>query len=181
MTHTAPHPDDTDRLSDTSRAVVRAAFDDGAWSRALDDLGPVAVASILKRVLADIGDQEQHRMHGLSEARDNVMLSDDEYQAVKRNYHLWKRSIAEVRQRVRLRLAEVQPFAQKLIDEHQADRRTLVVLAKRIWLWEEGREDRLEEALDDFTISDTVGDPTQPRKTLRALVEEIARDGEVTP
>lgn len=167
---------------DLERAIVRATFDQSDWERTVDAIGPAALALTLKKVIKDIGDQEQRWMYGLSEARTDVDVSDDEYDLRKRNFARWKRSTSEVRQAVRKRLKEIQPIAQRLHDEHQADRRSLSILARRLWLWEEGLDDHLDDALDDWTISGSVGDPTHPRTTLREHVMDIlARNGEVTP
>lgn len=169
-------------LSAMSRALVAATFHQDEWEEVLEMYGPLAVVTVLKRVLADIGSQEQKRTQGLAALRfDSGQTSRDDYRNAKRNYHHWKRSIEEVRQRLRLRIAEVQPLAQALVDEHQADRRALVVLAKRVWLWEEGRDDRLDYALDELTVSGSVGDPTRPRQPLREVVERIEREVGVLP
>lgn len=165
-------------LSVMSRSLVAAAFEDDEWAEVLSDYDPVAVVSVLKRVLVDIGSQEQRRAQGLAALRHD---SPDDYHSAKLNFHHWKRSVEEVKSRLRLRISEVQPFAQALIDEHQADRRALIVLAKRVWLWEEGREDRLDYALDELTVSATVGDPTRPRDRLRDVVERIEAEVGVLP
>lgn len=184
MAHSAPPmvrpTSEPEVMSAMSRAMVQATFDEDAWRQVLETHDPVTVVNILKRVLADIGDQEQRRINGLATARVDEFIDDDTYAKIKRDFHLWKRSIAEVRQRLRRRIAEVQPVAQSLRDSHQADRRSLVILAKRIWLWENGLDDRLDYALDDCTISES-GEPTMERKTLRELMREIAQQGEVTP
>lgn len=166
-----------------SRQLVAATFDDERWAEVLEDHDPVFLATELKRVIRDIGQQEQLRLQGLAQTRTDPEVNDDEYEATRRNLAAWKRSVARVRASIGKRLADVQPRAQDIIDAHQADRRSLVILAKRLWLWEEGAdEDGLDTALDDCSISDSINDPSAGRKTLRELVlEMLDRNGVIEP
>lgn len=167
------------RHATTRSDFVHRAMNDDLWAGLLEELGPVALAEQIKRKIASIGQQEQARNSSLAAARTDDSIPDDEYEVMKRGFLTWRRSVARIRTRLQQRLAEIQPEAQALIDAHQADRRALTVLAKRTWLWEEGREDRLEYALDDFTISD--GPQLQERITLRDLIERIATQGVIEP
>lgn len=160
-----------------SAALVRSVMDDADWKVVLEEYGVILMAAELKRVLKQLGQEELLRANGLGAARNDDTVTDEAYDVMKRGLHAWRRSASRIRIKVRERLAEIQPAATALIDAHQGDHRALVVLAKRIWLWEEGKEDRLEEALDQFTISN---DPEgRTRITLRELVERIAASGPV--
>lgn len=154
--------------------------DDARWIEFLDQHGPVLAAAELKRLRRSLGEEEVERNNILRAAADSPHVTDRRLAAMRQDHKAWLRGVAKRREQINDRLRYVQASAQALIDAHQSDRRALVVLAKRIWLWEEGREDRLEEALDDFTISDSC-DSTR-RKTLRDLIEEMLASGtEITP
>lgn len=164
--------------------VRNAMAPDDEWAVFAEHHNPVVLVSEMKRVIADIGQQEHHRAQGLGLLRDDpIAVANGDYETARRGHRIWKRSIAQVIPRLRQRIADLQPQAQALVDAHQADRRSLVVLAKRIWLWEEGLEDDgLDDALDDVTISEGAGDLVFDRKTLRDLIGEFLENGqEINP
>lgn len=158
-----------------TRALVQAAMDDDQWADLVEDCDPVLLASELKRIISDIGRQEQMRNAGLALARTEASAED--YETARRGFLAWRRSIARVVPKLRERANQIRPAAQQIHDRAQLDRRNLVILAKRIWLWEEGLEDRLEYALDECHISEA----TSPdgKKTLRQLIDELRADGTV--
>lgn len=160
--------------------IVDVLRDDAAWIEFLDDHGPVVAMAEIKRLLDDLGQQEQSRIQGIAAAKSDPAVPDEQYEAMKRGLAAWRRRITTVRVGANARLSQVKASATTLIDSAAADRRALVILAKRIWLWEEGLEDRLEDALDDCTISD---DPEgRTRITLRELVKDMQNRGqEITP
>lgn len=164
------------RLGDATREIVKAAFHDETWLPVLAVHDQADLLQILRRVIADMGSQEQERLAGLSAARTDDEVDDEMYDVMHRNYQLWLRSASRVRQKVRYRINEIQPSVQAQIDHHQADRRALVILARRIFAWEEGADDdEMDTALDDVTVSCAPQDPSQGRRTLRSLMEEILR------
>lgn len=164
--------------SDLTRAVVDAAFDDTTWAAAVRDLGPEQAVAILKGVYADIGLQIHQRAAAMANTRDSDTVDDAEYAAARADYNDWQIRATTIRRTVKRRLAETQPAAQKLVDRHQADRRVLLRLAKRIWLWEQGHTIHgLDTALDDLDCSYGTGD----RRPLRSVVEALAAGGEVLP
>ena len=165
--------------STISRAVVEATFDDRVWAAAVNDLGPERTVTILKQVYKDIGLQVQQRAASMANTRDSDDVDDDEYRAAKADYNDWLRRATTIRRRVSARLSETQPLAQSIHDRHQADRRVVLRLAKRVWLWERGEDHHLETALDDLDCS--LGD--RGRRPLREVVDALAAgaNGEVLP
>lgn len=158
-------------------SIARDIVDRETWPDLLAELGPVSAAALIRRIIKQIGHQEAARVESLTIARDEP---DADYEITLRNFKLWRRSTQRLRADLNARLAEIRPTAQTIIDSHQADRRALVVLAKRIWLWEEGLDDQLETTLDAFTISNSADG--EDRITLRQLIQNIRDSGaEVTP
>lgn len=175
-------PDEDEALAPLTRALVRAAFNDDQWTQILDSFNLVSLVATLKRIVADIGQEQARRAAGLSVFKNDPDVTTEQFRGYKANYLAWYRSSTRVKEKLRFRINEMQPRAQAIINAHNADRRALVILAKRIWLWEEGLEDRLDYALDEVAISWTADDGYQERRPLRALIDDIRkRDGEVTP
>lgn len=158
-----------------AKAVVDATFDDVVWAAAMRDLGADKAVAILKGVYSDIGLQIQQRAADLANVRDSDFADDQEYFDAKADYNAWLIRATTIRRSVQTRIKEAQPIAQRVHDRHQADRRALLRLAKRVWLAERGEESDLSTALDDLDCSEG----TSERKSLRTMVEEIAARGPV--
>lgn len=163
--------------STLTRAVVEATFDDVVWKAALNDLGPERALTILKGVYRDIGLQITERANRLANTRDSDDVDDGEYNAARADYRDWHRRATATRRVILRRISEVKPVVNDLHDRHQADRRALMRLAKRLWLHEHGLDSQLDTALDDLDCSH--GD--SGRVSLRELVDRLAENAEVLP
>lgn len=163
--------------STLTRAVVEATFDDVIWAAALNDLGPERAMTILKGVHRDIGLQITERSDRLANTRDSDDVDDTKYNAARIDYRDWHRRAIATRRVIQRRIAEVRPLVNDLHDRHQADRRALLRLAKRLWLHEHGLESQLDTALDDLDCSS--GD--NGRISLREVVERLAENAVVLP
>lgn len=160
-----------------TRAVVDATFNDVVWAAAVRDLGADKAVAILKGVYADIGLQTQQRAADLANLRESEFVDDQEYFAAKSDYNAWLIRATTIRRSVQKRIKETQPEAQRVHDRHQADRRIVLRLAKRIWLWEQGLPSDLETALDDLDVSHGPSERRSLRTVVEALVEKA--DGKV--
>lgn len=154
---------------------------DTLWVEFVDEHGPAAAAQELRQLIADLGQQEQRRVAGLAEAKRNPEIDRRLLTAMQRDLGHWRKSASRVRQGAMARLSSVRASAQAAVDAAQADRRSLVILAKRISLWEDGADDDgLDTALDDCTIANDPDGHT--RVTLRELINQMRNEGqEITP
>lgn len=155
-----------------AKAVVDATFDDVVWTAAIRDLGADKAVAILKGVYADIGLQIQQRAADLANLRDSDFADDQEYFDAKADYNAWLIKATTIRRSVQKRIKETQPEAQRVHERHQADRRIVLRLAKRIWLWEQGLESDLGTALDDLDVSYGPSERRSLREVVEALVEK---------
>lgn len=168
----------TTQQSPLARAVVEATFDDVVWAAAVNDLGADRALAMLKTVHRDIGQQMAQAADRMANTRDSDDVDDTDYRTARSDYRDWHRRATAIRRSIERRIAEVGPIANSVHDRHQADRRVLLRLAKRIWLWEHGLEDHLTSALDDLDCSYGAG----ARRPLREIVEALAAgSGEVLP
>lgn len=163
--------------ADLSRALIDATFDDATWAAALRQLGATQALNMAKAVHDDIGQQMVQRAARLGAVRDDDAISDSEYREAKRAQADWHTRATTVRRSLAKRISELKPTVQEERDRAQADRRVLLRLAKRIWLWEQGGAHHLGDALDELDVS--YG--SEPRRNLREVVERLAEGGEVLP
>lgn len=167
-----------------TRWLIDAAFrDEAEWQEAIARAGgPETAVEMMRTIVADMGLQEKRRAAELG-AIDREHAPGF-YADQKRLYLQWERSMIPMKSRLLVRIAELLPAIQDARDLHQQDRRVLVELAKRVYLyeqWENGAhldddEDRILESLDELTISS--GNRGE-RITLRELVEEIGKTGPI--
>jgi hypothetical protein len=164
-------------MFDLTKAVVDASFDDAVWRAAVNELGADKAVAILRGVYGDIGLQVQQRASELANLRDSDTADDSEYFAAKDDYNAWLIRANTIRRSVHKRIKETGPEAQRVHQRHQADRRIVLRLAKRIWLWEQGLPSDLETALDDLDVSHGPSERRPLRQVVEALIEKA--DGKV--